>query len=52
MAAADDITIILTKDQALVFYEWVKREDSDKGNLPTESEAERKALAAIWVQIE
>jgi hypothetical protein len=42
----DTITLELTKDEALVFFEWLARNDAGKGLPGIEHEAERKAL---WI---
>ncbi len=46
-----DVTITLTADQALVFFEWLTREDG-KGRPPTEHQAEQNVLWEIEAQLE
>lgn len=45
------VSISLTVDQALVFFEWLTRGDGNAG-LPTEHQAERNVLWDIEAQLE
>lgn len=51
MNSESPITITLTPDQALVFFEWLSRED-DRRTLPTEHQSEQNVLWEIEAQLE
>lgn len=51
MTQPAEVTISLTADQALVFFEWLAREDGKIG-LPTEHQAEQNVLWDIEAQLE
>ena len=46
------LKIELTADQALVFFEWLMREGTDKDTLAFEHEAEEHVLWAVEAQLE
>jgi hypothetical protein len=51
MKTAPGVTLSLTRDQALVLFEWLSREDGRSG-IPTEHQAEQKVLWEIEGQLE
>lgn len=51
MKAAPTVTITLTRDQALVLFEWLSREDA-KNYIPIEHQAEKKVLWEVEGQLE
>ena len=46
MAVSGNVAISLSKDQALVLFEWLAREDA-RGGVPVEHDAERRVLWEI-----
>ena len=47
-----NVTVSLTHDEALVLFEWLAREDDDKGGIHVEHPAEQRVLWQVQAYLE